>query len=79
MNMNEGSNGLEYQYFFDGFWQTCKIIDFYSMGNEGFLYTIEFKGNLISVFQSEIRVIKNNNQLFMTLKPKNLNYEVVFQ
>lgn len=62
-----------------GFWQTCKLIDFYSQGDSGILYSIDFKGNLLMVFQTEIRVIKNKNQLFMPLKPKTLNHDVVFQ
>lgn len=80
--MNEGSNGLEIktQYFFDGFWQPCKIVDFFNLShNNSLMYMIEFKGNLFSVFEKEVRFIKNNEQLFMPLKPQNLGSSVVFQ
>jgi hypothetical protein len=63
-----------YQYFIDGFWQTCKIIDFHNL-----VYIIEFKGNLIGVIPDKIRFIKDNEQLFTPIQQKNINSEVVFQ
>ena len=68
------------QYLFGGVWQTCKLLDFHSLGYAGIIYSIEFKGNFINVFSNEIRFLKDNEQLlFVPLQPKNLNSEVVFQ
>lgn len=67
------------QYFFDGFWQPCKLIDFHNVKTVGIIYSIEFKGNLFSVFDSEVRFLKlTGEQLIVTLPKINTDAEVVF-
>lgn len=63
-----------YQYFIDGFWQTCKMIDFHH-----FTYTIEFKGSLFIVPSKQIRFVKNNQLLFTPLKKIVKNCDIVYQ
>lgn len=66
------------QYFINGYWQTCKLIDFQNVRHIGMIYQIEFKGDLFSVFNDEIRFLNcENESLIIPLPKKNLG-SVVF-
>ncbi len=59
------------QYFCNGFWQPCKLINFHNLEHIGIIYTIEFQGNLLNVPYKNLRFINNSNHpLFTPLQSK---------
>lgn len=72
--------GDNVEYFYKGFWQPCQLIDFHNVEHVGSIYSIEFKGSLFSVFESEIRFLNfaSEQLTFPLSSKKNLDSEVIF-
>lgn len=80
MQINTDTKFRDCQYFFDGFWQPCKLIDFYNVAHVGMIYSIEFQGELFSVFDREVRFLNFKNEQLATpfLTKKSMDSKVVF-
>jgi hypothetical protein len=68
------------QYFINGYWQSCKLLDFHNVKPVGMIYSIEFKGDMFSVFADEIKFLNcKSEQLVVPLSlKKNADAEVIF-